>query len=46
MIEAMNKQQVEFENKMREFALSHKTLGLVLSNLMFVCVMMVHLFLL
>ena len=45
MIKTMNKQRVEFEIKMREFDM-RSTLGLVLLNLMFVCVMMVRLFLL
>ena len=47
MIATIEKQGVELEIKMRESDLSFKTtLGLVLLNLMFVCVMMVCLFLL
>ena len=47
MIETIEKQRVELEIKMREFDCHvNQTLGLILLSLMFVCVMMVCVFLL
>jgi len=47
MIDKIEKQRVELEIKMREFDCHvNQTLGLILLSLMFVCVMMVCVFLL